>query len=323
MSKRIREGTPCKTDKFKILQEKMGKDFEAKIANLNGALGNVKHGSMKDLKENVVEIFKKFMIPVIEQQCTTTSDLISEIINLENIVEELKEEKEMMKDRIKDLENCREKSEVKTSRKDMSEKVAQAAKQFKVMDVDFEAELTDRKELLNKAKEKVRDRIRADKKVRYDELIRKATVQVLARSTVKRKQQETDKDIWTAPILVTVDNRENRWELEDILRQCKVYPTFHWNREMVGPVKELRGSLKEKYDDKHYVRIRPEEREGKWRIKADIKLKDSNDRFRLGASWDVPPMCLNIRKVTPGWDKPTWAQVVAAEHSPNSQAMED
>ncbi len=65
MSKRIREGTPCKTEKFKILQEKMGKDFEAKIANLNGALGNVKHGSMKDLKENVVEIFKKFMIPVI------------------------------------------------------------------------------------------------------------------------------------------------------------------------------------------------------------------------------------------------------------------
>jgi hypothetical protein len=273
---------------------------------------------MKDLKENLVDVLKKCIAPILEQQCTTTSDLISEIIILENKVDEMKEEQDLLKDRIKDLENCRERNDVKASRKEMTEKVAVSAKQFKLLDLDFEKEISDRKELANKAMEKVKDKIRADKKARYEELIRKATVQVLARATTKRKEQDSDKEIWTAPVLFTVDDRETRWELEDILRQCKVHPTFHWNREMVGLVKEMRSSLKDKYDDKHYIRIRPEEKDGKWRIKADVRPRDSTEKFKLGATWDVPPMCPDIRKAAPGWVTPTWAQVVR-----ESQPMED
>ncbi len=60
-----------------------------------------------------------------------------------------------------------------------------------------------------------------------------------------------------------VDDREVRWELADWLHQCKIHPNFQWNTEMVGLVKEMRNSLKDKYDDKHYIRIRLEERDGK------------------------------------------------------------
>jgi hypothetical protein len=322
MSKRSREGTPLKENKFKHLQDKMGKDLEGRLANLTGALGNVKGDKIKDLKDSILEVMKKFVVPVLEAQGTMVSDLISQIIELETRVDEINDELLASKERVRDLENCREKTEVKVSRRDMTEKVAASSKQFKLLDIDFEKEIGDRKELISAAREKVGLKVRSEKRARYEELIRKATVQVLARSTTKRKEQDSDKEIWTAPILFSVDDRENRWELEDLLRQSKVYPTFHWGREMVGLVKEMRSSLKDKYDDKYYVRIRPEEREGKWRIKADVKPKDSNERFRLGATWEIPPMCPDVRKKNPGWMNPTWAQVVAGTQSNRNETEE-
>jgi hypothetical protein len=257
------------------------------------------------------------VVPLFVDQGSLISDLIEGISGLEAKVEALQEERVKDADRITQLENCRESMELKSSRKEMAEKVVTASKQFKILDVDFGKEVSDRKELLTAAKEKVASKIRMDKRARYDELVRSATVQVLARSTTKRKEQDSDQEIWTAPIVFAVEDRENRWELEDILRGSKVYPTFHWNREMVGPVKEMRASLKDRFpEDKHYIRIRPEEREGKWRIKADVKPRDSDGRFKLGATWDIPPMCAEVRKRNGQWVKPAWAQT----QSPGSNA---
>jgi hypothetical protein len=219
---------------------------------------------------------------------------------MESRIDSLVAEKAKDEDRIKMLEACRESIELKSSRKEMTERVTTASKQFKVMDLDFGKESADRKELMALAKEKMWDKIRSDKKARYEELVKKAYLQVLARSMTKRKQQGSEQEIWTAPILYSV------------LRSSNVYPTFHWNREMVGVVKEMRNSLKEKYtEDKHFIRIRPEERDGRWRIKADIKPKEGEGRFRLGATWDIPPMCPDVRKKHQAWIKPTWAQVAA------------
>jgi hypothetical protein len=85
---------------------------------------------------------------------------------------------------------------------------------------------------------------------------------------------------------------------------------------MVGIVKEMRSSLKEVFpEDKHFIRIRPEERDGKWKIKADVKPKEGDSRFKPGATWDIPPMCPEVRKRNPSWIKPTWAQVAAGRSS--------
>jgi muconolactone delta-isomerase len=51
-------------------------------------------------------------------------------------------------------------------------------------------------------KEKMSESVRADKKARYEELVRHASLQVLAR----------------VPILFAVDDHEARRELEDLLR---------------------------------------------------------------------------------------------------------
>jgi hypothetical protein len=81
------------------------------------------------------------------------SDLIEGISVLETRIGGLLEEKEKDADRIKMLEKCRESVELKGSRKEMTDRVSVASKQFKVLDIDFGREVTDRKELLAAAKE--------------------------------------------------------------------------------------------------------------------------------------------------------------------------
>jgi hypothetical protein len=51
---------------------------------------------------------------------------------------------------------------------------------------------------------------------------------------------------------------------------------------MVGLVKEMRVSLKEKFpDEKHFMRARPEDCNGKWKIESEIKPRGGEGRFKL------------------------------------------
>jgi hypothetical protein len=323
MGKRPRIGTPSKgrACDYKALQSRLSEDLVGKIASVNTALGEMKQGTFKDFREVMVDVIGKLFVPILEDQSSLISDLIEGMSSLEDKIESLMDEKNKDTERIRMLETCRESIELKTSRKDMTERIAVSSRQFKIMDVDFGKEVDDRKELLALAKEKMSDSVRSDKKARYEELVRHASLQVLARATTKRKQQRSEKEVWTAPILFAVDDRETRWELEDLLRSSNVFPTFHWNREMVGIVKEMRSSLKEVFPEKkHFIRIRPEERDGKWKIKADVKPKEGDSRFKPGATWDIPPMCPEVRKRNPSWIKPTWAQV-AAGRNPTATAV--
>jgi hypothetical protein len=72
--------------------------------------------------------------------------------SFEDRIESLQEDKSKDTERIQMLENCRESIELKTSRKDIMERIAVASKQFKVLDIDFGKEASDRKELLVLAK---------------------------------------------------------------------------------------------------------------------------------------------------------------------------
>jgi hypothetical protein len=74
---------------------------------------------------------------MLEVQGSLVSDLISQIIDLEGSAEMLENSMLECKERIIGLENCREKTEVKVSREDMTDKVAVSVKQFKLLDIDF------------------------------------------------------------------------------------------------------------------------------------------------------------------------------------------
>ncbi len=129
-------------------------------------------------------------------------------------------------------------------------------------------------------------------------------VQVLARQTTKRKNFNGDSEIWTAPVVLTIQERAARWDMEDVLRKSKMFPTFHWPKEFLEPMKRLKEELKKGGvdDATHYTRIRPELKDGKWRIRADTKPKSGEGKFRgrpRGPSWRPTATSVRVRRSGP------------------------
>jgi hypothetical protein len=93
------------------------------------------------------------------------------------------------------------------------------------MDLDFSKELKDRKEIQEKAAEVLKAKVRSDLKDKYDALCKKASRMVLAKQTNKFKVGVTE--VWTALVLLEFYDRNNKWEMEDLLRKSKVYPAYH------------------------------------------------------------------------------------------------
>jgi hypothetical protein len=73
------------------------------------------------------------------------------------------------------------------------------------------------------------------------------------------------------------------------LRKSKMFTTFHWPKEFLEPMKKLKKELKNGGvdDSTHYTRIRPELKDGKWRIRADTKPKSGEGKFTLKATWPI------------------------------------
>ncbi len=60
--------------------------------------------------------------------------------------------------------------------------------------------------------------------------MKNAVVQVLARQTTKRKNFNGDSEIWTAPVLLTIQERAARWDMEDVLRKSNTGQRSFWSR---------------------------------------------------------------------------------------------
>jgi hypothetical protein len=181
----------------------------------------------------------------------------------------------------------------------------------------------DRKEILVAAKEAITNKVRSDLRKEFDDRIRHATLKVVSSKTFKRECE--GKQVWTAPVLLTVPDRENRWAIENCLRSSKMFPGFHWPREMVDNVKVFRKVIKDMgySDNAYYIRIRPEDRDGTWKIRADVKPKEGQDvKFVSVASFDIPPMDDNLKKFIPGWAKPTWVRKVSGGRGENQGATD-
>ena len=269
--------------------------------------------SVKDLKEGMEKMFSSVLIPYLEKNANVMTGLISEISRLEEALEVSEAKEEESVNRIAELEKLRETSEVKLSKAEMGKKMEVAQTQVKLLDIDFGKCIDDPKELNKAAKEAIAAKIRSDEKEKYDNLVKNAVVQVLARQTTKRKNFNGDSEIWTAPVVLTIQERAARWDMEDVLRKSKMFPTFHWPKEFLEPMKKLKEELKNGGvdDSTHYTRIRPELKDGKWRIRADTKPKSGEGKFTLRATWPIMAADSNIRESEKEWAKPTWAQVVS------------
>jgi hypothetical protein len=297
--KRPRQGTPTKEVGGTDWNSRINSDMEWAKGQIGTAALGFKTNSIASLSQSVVKFFSTTLVSILERNANTFSDLCTELSSAQEDNGKLTAELESVKDELDMAKLGRCKVEAKASKRDMEEKVKVAATQFKVMDIDVGGAFTDRKELTEAAKKALQSKVRTDLRASYDEKIKQASVRVLSS---------------TAPILVTIQDRETRWQVEDTLRKSKVFPGFHWPREMVDSVKAYRKVVEDLgYSDQdYYVRIRPEQRDGQWHVRADAKTKENtgsgtgNGKFMPIASFDLPPMEAGLRSSSGDWLKPVW-----------------
>jgi hypothetical protein len=94
---------------------------------------------------------------------------------------------------------------------------------------------------------------------------------------------------------------------------------------MVDSVKAYRKVVEDMgfSDQSHYVRIRPEQRDGSWRIRADATEKDSTGKFLPVASFGLLPLEDSLQTGNGDWLKPVWTSrfVQGSEQQDNSEQI--
>ncbi len=264
-----------------------------------------------DIKAWMVSLARHQMKGMDDMACMLTEmheemdKLNSEMKGKDKVIRELQEELAAQDTVVKSVVVTKDKIEVKASSKEMEDRLKVATTQFKVMDMDIGKETEDRKEILSRGLAAIKDKVRSDLKEEWEKLVGGVEVAPLVRKTTKA----SGKNYYSAPLLFTVQDKTRRWRMEEILRNSKVYPGFHWPQEMMPVIKDYKMVLKDNgvNEDTTYIRIRPSERDGKVKLRADIKGKEGNGKFVAKAFWEAPPFCPETRKKARDHLKPTWA----------------
>ena len=243
-------------------------DAKEKIGN---AVMGLKAGRVADLAAAVSGILSGTLVEILEANASLISDLASELSTMDYQVNELTNENEKLRDELAGVKAVREKMEVKAACKEAEGKLGHAAKQCKLLEVGVGSCITDRKQLHDAARKQIREQVRADLRAAYDAKVARAVVAVVAKAPLKRTI--SGKETWTVPVLFTSTDRDSKWELEEILRKSNMHPTYHWPKEFLDPVKELRQVVVDMGVDpgSNYIRIRPEDKDGTWKLRADVK----------------------------------------------------
>ena len=301
--KRARVGTPPSNLRPTDAINKAVNEIRGKIGM---AAPNLKGSNNKELFASIQAFLSTTLIQCFEAQASAMSDMAESITLLNCTITEMQSEIDSLNSELSEAKTARDSIQVKDSAKDMESLIRDSMTKSKVLDIDFGCCLTDRKQLIDMAKNKLREKVRSDLRAKYDKTMQRAAVAVIARQTTRRAYPSGE--IWTAPILVSLPDRDTKMELEDMLRQSNCYPAFHWPKEMIEPVKTLKKIINEGGvpDSSHYIRIRPDERDGRLRIRADIKPKAAGSKFSLKATWKIPAADAKLRQHNKDWAKPTW-----------------
>jgi hypothetical protein len=264
---------------------------------------------MATVTEGDTEALKKWVTMGLKIMVTTVESTMTEMGDA--VAADRKEREDMKKemgDRMRRMEEMAKNNEVKieaerkardTVRKRdsvrvMEKKLEMANRQMKVMDIDYGKVITERREIVDKTLEYMRDAVNLRERKRFDILIKRTRIVVLGKET---KAITVDGSrIYTVPILLEFRNMEDKVETEAILRSAEYFGAYHWPLEIMGFVKTVRDEVRRMgYGDRHYIRIRPEERDGEMQIRADIKEK-SGGRFWTVATWAVPPCRCGVER---------------------------
>ena len=202
-----------------------------------------------------------------------------------------------MEEKVKELDSAtdsltktRLKARTKESVRDMEGKIRESQCALKLLDVDIERVTDDRREIVRKTITKVRTFCAEDDRRAYDIIIRRTRVIILGKGTSRRMR---DQDVeFSVPTLFQCRDRRDTEDLDSIMRAAGYFPSFHWPREMMEFVGDIRRMVTDNgVDDRaNFIRVRPEVREGNLMVKAEVRPKSFQGKFTLKGLWQIPPL---------------------------------
>ena len=142
--KRARTGTPTH-DGVRLIDQ-ISSDMTTTTTNIGAAVLNIKHSSLKEMAASLHILFNEIMVKAFEKEASNMSDLAGTITSLTATIQELSEENEGLKDELLAVKAIRESQQVKESVKEMETQLKEAVTKVKVMDLNFGACLTNRKQ---------------------------------------------------------------------------------------------------------------------------------------------------------------------------------
>jgi len=284
---------------------------------------------VEDLKV-AVKLGMEVMVGNLEAIMNGISDMESqerrtreaEQLKMETKVSSMQEKLEEVKNVCDSLTKRRLEDRNKESRRVMEDKLRNSMAQVKVLDIDFGRIMEDRMEISHMAVELIRESVRNDELKCYDDTMHRSRVSVLGKSTVRRTVNGVG--IFTVPILITCRDRDDKWDLEAVIRRAGYFPAYHWPEAMMDWVKEARKEVVNLgYSEaSNYIRIRPEVYQGKLQLRGDVKPK-SGGQFRIKAAWDAPPADTALWTLIPNLAKPRVIGLVNQARQRRQSSMED
>jgi hypothetical protein len=176
---------------------------------------------------------------------------------------------------------CRLRDSVRT----MEGQVEESTCKLKVLGVKLEKETGDRKEIVRMAVEKFKQDVRKENQGKFQDIMSRTRVVVLGKGTTKMEEEGK----WSVPTLLCCQGRGEKEEMERMLKSAGYTTLFYWPDSLVSFVRGAREELKRKgFEERKFdVKIRPERKDGRLVIRADVRTKDRGV-FRPEVYWRVP-----------------------------------
>jgi hypothetical protein len=185
----------------------------------------------------------------------------------------------------------REVRERTESTKQMERKVSEAMEDVKILNLRFKNVSKVKEELLKEAEGIIKGKVAEKDRKECEWILRKSRVYILGEGTEEKELGE--ERICTAPLLVKCGSQVEKERLEYMLRSAGVRVAFHWPREMLEFVEEVRGWVEEMgyRKDDYFTKVRPYKVDGVPQLRAEVKRKDGKGGgFRKVSSWWCPPL---------------------------------
>ena len=244
----------------------------------------------------------KVMVEAMEAVMNGLSDAVQkDRLGSERVEEQLKSRITNVEQRVQETENklevlkrSKDRQVWKESVQAMTKKIGLGDRQLKYVDIDYGRVTNSKREIVEKTIAYMKEDIGQDGGRRLEVIMRRTRFILLGKETVLRTLD--DQNIYTVPVLLEFRSVNDKVEVEEMLREVGWYPVYHWPKECMEFVKDARLEVRRMgfQEDRYFVKIRPDWRDGTMEIRGEVKENRAGGKFRTVAIWDVPPADINL-----------------------------